>query len=100
MAQEHCGEYPSLLGAIESIAPKIGSAPQTLHAGSHRRLVDTGVRDGVTSDERERVEALEREVKDLQRSKEILNPAGFLAIALALQSLNFFVRSPWVCRRV
>lgn len=31
MVQEHRGEYPSLLAAIESIAPKIGCVPQTLY---------------------------------------------------------------------
>lgn len=31
MMQEHRGEYPSLWAAIESIAPKIGCVPQTLH---------------------------------------------------------------------
>jgi transposase-like protein len=31
MAQENRGEYPSLWAAIESIALKIGCAPQTLH---------------------------------------------------------------------
>lgn len=83
--QEHCGEHPSLLGAIKSIAPKVGYAPQTPHAGWHRRLVDTGVRDGVTSDERERVEALKREIKELQRANEILNPADvFFPFAPAL----------------
>ncbi|MBT9551406.1 MAG: hypothetical protein IV088_11190, partial [Hydrogenophaga sp.] len=31
MVQEHRGEYPSLWAAIDSIAPKIGCVPQTLH---------------------------------------------------------------------
>lgn len=31
LVQEHRGDYPSLWAAIESIAPKIGCAPQTLH---------------------------------------------------------------------
>ena len=30
MVQEHRGEYPSLLAAVDSIAPKIGCVPQTL----------------------------------------------------------------------
>ena len=38
--------------------------------------VDSGVREGVTSDERERVKALEREVKELRRANEILKLAG------------------------
>jgi transposase-like protein len=31
MLQDHRGEYPSTWAAIESIALKIGCAPQTLH---------------------------------------------------------------------
>jgi transposase len=31
MVQDHRGEYPCLWPAIESIVPKIGCVPQTLH---------------------------------------------------------------------
>ena len=67
LVQEHRGEYPSLWAAIESIAPKIGCVPQTLNEWVKRVEVDTGVRDGVTSAEAQRVEGLEREVKELRR---------------------------------
>ena len=65
MVQEHRGEYPSLWAAVESIAPKIGCVPQTLHEWVKKHEIDTGLRDGVTTDERERLKALEREVKEL-----------------------------------
>ena len=76
MVQEHRGEYPSLWAAIESIAPKIGCVPQTLNEWVRRVEIDTGVRQGVTSDEHERVKALEREVKELRRANEILKLAS------------------------
>ena len=76
MVQEHRGEYPSLWAAIESIAPKIGCVPQTLNEWVRRHEVDSGLRDGVTSDERERIKALEREVKELRRANEILKLAS------------------------
>ena len=81
MVQEHRGEYPSLWAAIESISAKIGCVPQTLHEWVRRHEVDAGTRQGVTSDERERVKALEREVKELRRANEILKlaSASFLA---------------------
>lgn len=41
-----------------------------------RHEVDNGVRDGVTSDERERMKALERENKELRRANEILKLAS------------------------
>jgi transposase len=76
LVQQHRGEYPSLWAAIESIAPKIGCVPQTLNEWVRRYEVDTGMRDGVTSDERERIKTLEREVKELRRANEILKLAS------------------------
>ena len=76
MVQEHRGEYPSLWAAVESIAPKIGCVPQTLHEWDKKHEIDTGLRDGVTNDERERLKALEREVKELRRANEILKLAS------------------------
>ena len=76
MVQEHRGEYPSLWAAIESIAPKIGCVPQTLNEWVRKIEIDAGLRDGVTSEERDRIKALEREVKELRRANEILKLAS------------------------
>ena len=76
MVQDHRGEYPSLWAAIESIAPKIGCVSQTLNEWVRKQEVDTGQRDGVTSEERDRIKALEREVKELRRANEILKLAS------------------------
>ena len=76
MVQEHRGEYPSLWAAIESIAPKIGCVPQTLHGWVRQHEVDSGQADGLSTDERERIKALEREVKELRRANEILKLAS------------------------
>ncbi len=76
MVQEHRKDYPSLWSAIESIAPKIGCVPQTLHEWVRKHEVDTGLRDGVTTAEQERIKALEREVKELRRANEILKLAS------------------------
>ena len=76
MVQEHRGEYPSLWAAIESIAPKIGCVPQTLHEWVRKHEVDTGMREGITSEEREHIKALERENKELRRANEILKLAS------------------------
>ena len=74
LVQEHRGEYSSLWAAVESIAPKIGCVAQTLHDWVRKAEVDSGVREGVTSDER--VKALEREVKELRRANETLQLAS------------------------
>lgn len=75
MVQEHRDEYPSQWAAIESIAPKIGCASQTLLGWIKREEVDSGESEGVTTSERERLKALEREVKELRRTNEILKLA-------------------------
>ena len=46
MVQEHLNDYPSEWAAIESIAPKIGCVPQTLHGWLRRHQTDTGQRSG------------------------------------------------------
>lgn len=76
MVREHRGEYLSLWAAIEPIAPKIGCVPQTLNEWVKRNEIDTGVRDGITTSEREQMKALEREVKELRKANEILKLAS------------------------
>ena len=41
-----------------------------------KQEVDTGLRDGITSEERDRIKALERENKELRRANEILKLAS------------------------
>ena len=76
MVQEHRGEYPSLWACIESIAPKIGCVAQTLHEWVKQHEIDTGARDGLSTEERAHMKALEREVKELRRANEILKLAS------------------------
>ncbi|TSJ91200.1 IS3 family transposase [Chitinimonas sp. BJB300] len=76
MVQEHRADYPSLWAAVTSFAPKIGCSPSTLHEWVKHSEINHGVRDGITRDERERLKALEREVKALRRANEILKVAS------------------------
>ena len=62
--------------AVESIAPKIGCVPQTLLEWVKRSEVDSGVREGVTTSETQRMKELEREVKELRKANEILKLAS------------------------
>ena len=68
LVQEARKDYPSQWAAVESIAPKIGCAAVTLHEWVKKHEVDSGIRDGVPSAERERIKALEREVKELRQT--------------------------------
>jgi transposase-like protein len=76
MVQDHRGEYASQWAAIESIAVKRGCASATLHEWIRKSEIDTGKREGVTSEERERFKTLERENKELRRANEILKLAS------------------------
>jgi transposase-like protein len=88
MVLEHRGEYPSLWAAAQSIAPKIGCVPHTLYEWVRRHEVDTGVRDGVTTAEKERVKELEREVKELRRANEILKLASAFLLNHRFRSVS------------
>ncbi|MCK5884955.1 MAG: IS3 family transposase, partial [Alcanivorax sp.] len=76
LVQENRKEYPSLWAAVESIAPKIGCVPQTLLEWVKKSEIDAGQREGLTTDERERLKKLERENKELRRANEILKTAS------------------------
>jgi transposase-like protein len=76
MVFDHEGDYGSQWEAIRSIASKIGCSAETLRKWVRRTEVDTGRRDGVTSDDRARLKELEREVRELRRSNEILRKAS------------------------
>ncbi len=76
MVFEHASEYGSQWEAIRSIAAKIGCTAETLRKWVRRTEVDTGRRDGVTSDERARLKELERENRELRRANEILRKAS------------------------
>ena len=90
MVAEHRGEYPSLWATIESIAPKIGCIPQALNEWVKRVEVDTGLIDGVTTAEAQRVKELERENKELRRANEILKLASaFYAQAAPDRELKY-----------
>ncbi len=76
MVLDHQGEYTTQWAAIESIAGKIGCTAQSLHRWVRQAERNAGRRPGLTSDEREKVKALEREVRELRRANEILRNAS------------------------
>lgn len=76
MVLEHEREYPSQWQAICSIASKIGCSPDSLKAWLQRSQIGAGDIPGTTTEERERIKALEKEVKELRRANEILKTAS------------------------
>lgn len=73
---EHEHEYPSQWKAICSIAEKSDLNRETLRQWVRQAERDDGRRPGLSTDERERVHELEREVKELRRANEILKAAA------------------------
>ena len=76
MVLEHPGDHASEWTAIGSIASKIGCTAETLRGWVRQSERDQGLRAGTTSDERERIKALEREVRELRQANEILRKAS------------------------
>ena len=72
MVLTHQHEHPSQWAAICSIAAKIGCTGETLRGWVRQSERDQGQRAGLTTDERERMNALEREVRELRQANEIL----------------------------
>ena len=62
--------------AIQSLATKIGCSGEALRNWVRQSERDQGQRAGLTTDERERIKALEREVRELRQANEILRKAS------------------------
>jgi transposase len=76
LVQEHTADHGSQWAAIEAIAPKVGCTTETLRRWVRQAEQDAGHRGGLTTDERVRLKALEREVVELKRANEILRKAS------------------------
>lgn len=62
--------------AILSVSEKIGCAPETLRRWVRQSQTDNGKREGLTTDERQRLKDLERENRELRKANEILRLAS------------------------
>jgi len=76
MVLEHQGEYGSQWAAMGSISAKIGCKTETLRRWVRQAERDQGVRAGPTTNETDRIKALEREVRELRQANEILRKAS------------------------
>jgi len=76
MVLDGAGEHGSQWAAIGSIAAKIGCAAETLRRWVRQTERDRGRRAGPTTEDRERIKALERENRELRQANEILRKAS------------------------
>ena len=73
---EHQGEHSSQYAAIQSVAGKIGGNPETLRVWVRQAERDAPHHPGLTTEERARLTALERENRELRRANEVLRKAS------------------------
>jgi transposase len=73
---QHQDEHDSQWAAICSIANKFGISHETLRKWVRKAEVDDGLRPGLTTEERDRLKALERENRELRRANAILKSAS------------------------
>ena len=76
MVFDHQGEHASQYEAIRSIAQKIGCSGETLRNWVRQAEREQGQRAGLSTDQRERIKALERENRELRQANEILRKAS------------------------
>jgi transposase len=76
MVLDHAPEHPSQWAAIRSVGEKLGIRTESLRRWVRQAERDAGRRPGLTTDERERLKQLEREVSELRRANEILRKAS------------------------
>ena len=70
------GEHESQWAAICSISDKLGMTSETLRRWVRQTETDEGRRAGLTTDERGRLNELERENRELRRANDILKSAA------------------------
>ena len=76
MLNDHRAEYGSDNAAYKAIAPKLGCSPDSLRGWCQRAERDAGKRAGLSSEEKNRIKELEREVRELRQANEILKKAS------------------------
>ena len=76
MVLENQNTYNSQWAAICSIAPKIGCTPETLRIWIRQQEPVDDEQNALTASERQRLKELEREVRGLRRSNDILRQAS------------------------
>jgi len=76
MVQETIKETGERHGVVTRVAVQLGLGSETLRHWVKQAEIDGGQRPGTTTEERQRIAELEREVRELRRANEILKAAA------------------------
>lgn len=93
--RNHGGEHRSQWSAIYSITAKIGCSGETLRNRVRQSERYQGVRPGQTTNGRERIKALEREVRELRQANEIPRKASAYFAMAELDPTGFKGSTRW-----
>ena len=74
--KEHRSDYASDTAAFNAIASKLGCSTRSLRTWTRQAERDCGQRSGLTSEDKARIKALERENRELRQANEILKKAS------------------------
>ena len=74
--RENRANYSSDTAACKAIAPKLGCSPDSLRVWCQQAERDDGQCAGLTTEEKDRIKELEREVRELRQANEILKKAS------------------------
>ena len=76
LVMEQRPAHPSEWAALQAVATKLGMTAETLRKWVRQGERDSGVRPGATTAEQQRIKELEREVRELRKTNEILKLAS------------------------
>ncbi len=76
MVQETIEQTGERFGVITRVARQLGIGSESLRTWVRQAEIDGGHRPGITTEERQRIAELEREVWELRRANEILKAAS------------------------
>lgn len=75
LVTDHVGEYDTRWTCIAAVAKRLGVSAETLRRWVNQTEVDTGQRDGVSSDVAKENRELKRKNRELEQTIEILKAA-------------------------
>lgn len=88
LVRDHAKDHTSQWAAIQSVAGKLGCTAESLRRWVREAERAAGERPGPTRADTERLQALERENRELKRANEILRKASAFFAAAELDRLT------------